>query len=150
MTTKYIARLEGKIVGKRTTKDRTYTHAVVVQPSESAAREACYGYTATKDDRENFDYYTGVVAQGTNHRNHYEGCKNIERAKEQIEGGFEAYVARLKARAIERFENNVAKGEYQPHTVAWCGRLDLAHTEVARRSKWYAKVWIVPAEVVQK
>ena len=29
MTTKYVARLNGEIVAKRTTKDRTYTHAVV-------------------------------------------------------------------------------------------------------------------------
>ena len=30
MATKYVARLDGNIIGKRTTKDRTYTHAVVV------------------------------------------------------------------------------------------------------------------------
>lgn len=30
MSTKYVARVNGEIVGKRTTKDRTYTHAVVV------------------------------------------------------------------------------------------------------------------------
>lgn len=29
MSTKYIARYNGKVIGKRTTKDRTYTHAVV-------------------------------------------------------------------------------------------------------------------------
>jgi hypothetical protein len=35
MPTKYIAKLEGKIVGKRTTRDRTYTHAVVVQHADA-------------------------------------------------------------------------------------------------------------------
>jgi hypothetical protein len=29
MATKYVARLDGNIIGKRTTKDRTYTHAVI-------------------------------------------------------------------------------------------------------------------------
>jgi hypothetical protein len=150
MTTKYIARLEGKIVGKRTSESRTYTHAVVVQPSESEARAACYGYTATKDDRANFDYYTNVATLGMKHSHYYEGSDIVERAKEQVEGGFEAYVARLKARAIERFEERVTKGEYQPHAVTWCGRLDLAHKEAARRKAYHPKIWIVPAEVVQK
>lgn len=31
MATKYIAKLDGKIVGKRATRDRTYTHAIVVR-----------------------------------------------------------------------------------------------------------------------
>ena len=30
MTTKYIAKFEGQIVGKRTTKNRAYTHAIVI------------------------------------------------------------------------------------------------------------------------
>src|SRR4051812_28153649 len=30
MATKYVARINGTIVGTRTTKDRTYTHAVVI------------------------------------------------------------------------------------------------------------------------
>lgn len=30
MTTKYIARVDGRIVGTRTTKERTYTHAIVI------------------------------------------------------------------------------------------------------------------------
>lgn len=30
MATKYIAKFNGEIVGKRTTRDRTYTHAIVV------------------------------------------------------------------------------------------------------------------------
>lgn len=30
MSTKYVARVAGIIVGNRTTKDRTYTHAVVI------------------------------------------------------------------------------------------------------------------------
>jgi hypothetical protein len=31
MTTKYIARLNNEIVGKRTSKDRVYTHAIVIR-----------------------------------------------------------------------------------------------------------------------
>jgi hypothetical protein len=30
MSTKYVARVNGQIIGNRTTKDRTYTHAVVI------------------------------------------------------------------------------------------------------------------------
>ena len=30
MTTKYVARINGTIVGNRTSKERTYTHAIVV------------------------------------------------------------------------------------------------------------------------
>lgn len=29
MATKYVARLNGEIIGKRTSKDRTYTHAII-------------------------------------------------------------------------------------------------------------------------
>jgi hypothetical protein len=34
--TKYVARLNGTIVGKRTTKGRTYTHAIVVAQASEA------------------------------------------------------------------------------------------------------------------
>lgn len=33
MATKYVARINGEIVGHRTTKDRTYTYAIVVDQS---------------------------------------------------------------------------------------------------------------------
>jgi hypothetical protein len=38
MATKYVARVNGAIVGKRTTKDRTYTHAIVVSRVDHEGR----------------------------------------------------------------------------------------------------------------
>jgi hypothetical protein len=155
MTTKYVARLNGTIVGKRTTKSRTYTHAIVVQWSEANARKRAYEYRATEQDRRHFDYFTQIAEQGIEHEyvrvNSWRkepDLKVLEDAKARIEGGFDAFVARIKQRMIEGFESSLAKGFFEPAVAAWAGRLDLAQKAVASHTGPDCKlVDIVPAEV---
>ena len=155
MTTKYIAKHEGKIVGKRTTKDRTYTHAIVVQDVEEAARKAAYNYTSNKTDSSNFEYWSVLTKQGRLHPHlsasyHSDAHVAAEVAKAQaiIDGGFDAYVRRLRERAIAGFEKRKADGGFEPFVVAWAGRLDLAQKAAAQHT-WASRklIAIVPAEI---
>jgi hypothetical protein len=157
MTTKYLARHAGQIVGKRTTKDRTYTHAYVMQYSEEKARAAAYGYVATKQDRKTYDWYAGRVASGAGARAWPDSAylahvllteKDITEAREQISGGFDGYVARLRQNQIDRFERKLAKGGFDPFVGGWASRPDLAE-KAARQfaTRGCDFVAIVPAEV---
>jgi hypothetical protein len=149
MATKYIARLDGKIVGKRKTENRTYTHAIVTQRNEVAARQFAYGYVATKSDRSNFDYY---CAEAVKPRHEWRTGETLAAymadCQAKVAGGFDAYVERVRRLEIERFEQALKKGAFEPQAVSWAGRPDLAQKEAAKRNSYYAKVWIVPAEVV--
>lgn len=104
MTTKYIAKLDGRIVGKRTSKSRTYTHAVVMIGNEAPYTDKI-NRAACEEDRANW--------------------------------------TRWLAGDRER-------GKFEPHVVAWAGRLDLAEKEARSRSAsgFLRLVAIVPAEVV--
>jgi hypothetical protein len=155
MSTKYIARYNGKIVGKRTSQNRTYTHAWVIQYDETAARDAAYNYKASHHDRPSYDYECEIAAQGIDHWavkveawRPVPDYKRIEQAKEAIEGGFEGYVARQRVLAITWFERNLKNGHYEPHVGGWASRLDLARKASASRGGHL--VAIVPAEAVGK
>jgi len=155
MTTKYVARLNGTIVGRRTTKGRTYTHAIIVQSIEEASRKDAYEYRPTKTDRSNFDYYSRIVAQGiegehvcVNSWRTEPDLKALADAKAKIEGGFDAFIARKRAEQIAAFEHWKAQGGYEPRVAAWAGRLDLAQKAVGSHTGTHCKlVAIVLAEV---
>jgi hypothetical protein len=156
--TNYVAKLDGVAVGTRSSP-RAYTHAVIIQWNEAHYRDAAYNYKASKTDRSNFDYNTDIATQGINHPHHNiqswrpDGdLEGIARAKAQIEGGFDAYVERLRQKAIEYFEAGRAKGGFKPGVAAWNGRRDLAEKEASkyRGRTAIANVWIVEAEVVAK
>ena len=154
MTNKFIARWDGKIVGKRTSQNRTYTHAIVIQYDEEKARKAAYAYVVTEQDRKNYDYYVGRAAAGAKHE-YFKWNTPEMIAKElagfaaHIEGGFDGYVARLKAGEIAHFERRKADGYYEPRVAAWAGRLDLAHKE-ANNARWRnCFLGIVEAETVK-
>lgn len=176
MPNKYVARLDGKIVGKRTSASRTYTHAIVVLPDVNKARDAAYNYVGFDHDRSNYEYecgiakcegviidandtttYKGPCAGQTSYINKYCGrmvrsytAEEIADAKTQTAGGWDGYVALQRATAVERFEENLAQGVFTPGVATWCGRADLAQKEAAKHGKrdYIAQVWIVPAEKV--
>jgi hypothetical protein len=158
MTTKYIARLNGTVVGKRTTKSRTYTHAIVMQDDEETQRAYAYGYKLTDTDRANIVYYTEVAAQGVNHPQYCVTSyrpepdhAGIAHAVAHLAGGIEGEHARLRQQAIHTFEKKKAEGGFEPYVTAWAGRPDLAQKAAASMSTnsgRYARVLvaIVPAE----
>jgi hypothetical protein len=156
MTTKYIAKLNDKIVGWRTSKNRTYTHAIVRQRDEAKAREEAYNYVADEADRAHFALHIEIVDQGMNHRftrpEKWRPDGNRARYEEAcavVEAGWDAYVAAQRQRQIDRFEHNVRQGAFKPYVGAWAERLDLAEKQ-ARSNDWQGKVLaIVPAEEVR-
>lgn len=136
----YTAKLDGKIVGKRKSH-RVYTHAVVVRHSESYHRKRAYEYVATNTDRSNFEFYSFIATcepgvsvrpNGWNTNTTF-SAEEIAVAKIAIVGGLDAYVAKAREKAIERFEAHKASGEFEPGVVTWCGRADLAEKEVSKR-----------------
>jgi hypothetical protein len=154
----YVAKLDDKVVGSRTSP-RVYTHAVVIQWSEAKYRAAAYDYVATSTDKSNFAYYTKQAAHTVEtyltewkYSSTSEAERAINTAKENIEGGFDAYVERLRQRAIESFEKSVKAGGFAPGVATWCGRADLAHKEAAkyRKQDRIADVWIVLVETTDK
>lgn len=146
MAKSYIAKLNGKIVGKRTTKDRSYTHAIVIVPSRKYYEKRAYEYVATATDKSNYNYYL-AIAEG---RSPYpQSAEEQVRASGLVDGGYSAYIARVQEREIARFEERLAKGDFEPKVVSWAGRRDLA--EKAARTyiaPWNDKVEIVLAEEV--
>ncbi len=78
------------------------------------------------------------------------GAEEIADCKRLTENGFDAYVAIRRLEEIERFEEALAKGHFNPGAATWCGRPDLAQKEAATRGKHYSKVWIVEAIEVTK
>jgi hypothetical protein len=153
--TKYIARLDGVVVGTRRS-DRTYTHAIVIKVDEEFARTEAYNYLATNYDLTNFNYFVEIADQGMQHE--YVRPKSfrpdgdvdyLQHAAEIAEAGWDAYVASRKASAIETFESRKADGYYEPKVVAWAGRPDLA-VKRAREAESPRLAWVrvVPAKIV--
>lgn len=156
--TKYIAKHAGQIIGVRTTQGRKYTHAIIVQDVEEAARAAAYGRSTNNTDSGNFEYNSFIAKQQPGvacrpHGFHLDityAESEIAAAKIRIEGGFDGYARRLRETAIATFEARKTKG-FKPFIAAWAGSLRLAqkaaasHTSVSR-----ALVAIVEAEEVIK
>lgn len=121
---KYTATYNGKIVGTRKSP-RPYLYAVVVQPLEEVARLYAYHYEPTKTDRSNFDWRakgaaaTVGEAKFPNINGSTWAAEEIARAKETIEGGWDAYVSRLRYDAIARFEAAKASGHFEPYVFGW-------------------------------
>jgi hypothetical protein len=75
MTTKYVARFNDAIVGKRTTKDRTYTHAIVVQtPTPS---NYYFGKGSTKYDNPVIVAWAGRLDLAQKAANQYRGLYEV-------------------------------------------------------------------------
>lgn len=130
--------------------DRTYTHTVVTQYGYEAAVAHCHAAHAAETARElksptaNFKYYTDIAAGndkypeadwigGARVVNEARQALRIADAQARIEGGFDAYRARILADALARIEANKAAGYYTRfHNLGWCGRLDLAQKLAAK------------------
>jgi len=154
-TTKYVARLDGKIIGKRSTKARKYSHALVVQHIEDVACQVAYNRSAEwqKLDRKNFNYICEKAAAGIDHP-HYWG-DDAKRTNEHAAdaavaaAGLEAYIEARRQEAITSFERRKANGGFQPFVATWCGRPDLAQKAISTFTGPACRfVAIVAAEIV--
>lgn len=150
----YVARWNGVVIGTRSSP-RPYQFAVVCQFHEDKARAVAYDYVATETDRKNFAYYSAIVAQGVEHPHVRPErwrpnpvLEVLERAKGQIDGGFDAYIARLREHAIKNFEARKAEGFFGPRVSGWSmSRPNAEKMAASCRSSWQAVLGIVPAEV---
>ncbi len=142
--TVYLAVLDGVVIGQRKSP-RVYSHVVVGQRDEAAAKHRAYNYQSDSADRSNFEYYSRVAAceplsdeayfdlarAGKLAGNQYR-TKEVNAARAQIAGGFDAYVARLRDFHIANFEDLKAKGGFKMGALTWCGRRDLADKAIGQ------------------
>ena len=126
------------------TTDRVYTHIVVARYSHEHAVSQIAAYAADQI-KTNFAYYLKVAA-GTS--GHTQSESQVQRAKEYVEGGLEASIARLAAKMTAEIADRKAKGFYDKwNVIGWCGRPDLATKLLAQTSApYYAEVHIVPVD----
>lgn len=147
--TKFVARWEGKIVGTRTSP-RPYTHAVIVRGVQEYYRKKAYEYVATDCDKSNFKYYGEVVAglRDSKYDSAEQTAKNRADAAANIEGGFEAYIGRLRQTEIDRYEERVKNGGFMPCVRGWS--MSAANAQKMANSNngpWVEVLGIVKAEV---
>jgi hypothetical protein len=158
--TNYIAKLDGNIIGTRSS-ERTYTHAVIIQWSEESFRERDHSvaYAQQCNSKKNFEYYCGIAAHGIEgemaqykYTSLEEATRRVEHAKEIAALGYEGWVEQERMENIAEFEAKVARGGFTPAVLCWNGRRDLAEKEAAkyRGRADIANVWIVEAEAVAK
>lgn len=149
---KYTATYNGKVVGTRKSP-RPYLFAIIVQSLEEVARLHAYRFEPTETDLLNFNWYTeGATATvGKSKFPDIKGsvwsAEDIEKGKREIEGGWDAYVARLRASAIENFERRKAAGHFEPNVHGWSMSLRNAEKMAASAAHPSRTVLcIVPAE----
>jgi hypothetical protein len=122
--TTYTATYNGQVVGTRKSP-RVYLFAVVYQRDEAKSR-AFITRPADKTDRANFEYYVkcatgtyvGTFANGKTFTTEIKGDE-LARAQAHIVGGFEAYVARIRADSLAAHEAAVANGDFEPCVFGW-------------------------------
>jgi hypothetical protein len=158
--TNYIARLNNEIIGTRSS-ERTYTHAVVIQYSETFYRlqAESTAHAAFHCSKSNFKYESEIAAGGVEgemakwkYMKREEAERHVARASAIVAMGYDAWVEQRRQENIATHAANVAKGGFTPAVVTWCGRPDLAQKEANKRrgETSIANVWIVEAETVEK
>jgi len=117
---KHIAKFKGTTF-TRNSKDRTYTHVIVVRESYEYALEMAK--KESRFDRENYNRYmiTGAELDGRG---------------DQVAGLTEdEYVAQKIAKKVAAVEAAKARGDFDSYgQVGWCGRPDLAQKKLSSES----------------
>jgi hypothetical protein len=161
----YVAKLDGVIVGRRVSHV-PYTHAVVLQENEDRAREDAYETEPEDWLREHYDEDVQIANSRPGARHPRWGrskhswlntisVHSIERAKKDIEGGFEAYFQRYREDRIKRFDEEKAKGEFEPKVAKWLRQEELAeqtaryNQEHAENPGYWKFVRVVSAESIE-
>jgi hypothetical protein len=153
----FLAIIDGKIIGKRTSEGRTYTHVIVGQLDIEAHRKAAYGYKQGRSDASNFAFYRSFL-DGTSRyldRNSWESeeehaqrvGREVERAREILAGAetVEAYVAVLRQRAIAAFEKRVQNGYFDMQAIQWSMSERAARNAIGSWSRGRLNVQIIEA-----
>lgn len=128
MPNKYTATHEG-FTFKRTSQNRTYTHAVLVRCSLRADIEREI-QRARKTYAQDLDFYRDIATGAREASSHYEGdpAASRESAQAWIDAGPDGLAAKYvdhltRSRAGRQL---AADGDTYYAYIGWCGRLDLA------------------------
>jgi len=129
------------------TTNRTYTHTVVVMESyEDAVAQAHASHAANLKGayKKDFDYRVAIATGNDPYptRKWVDGIESVDAecqalrvadAKEAVDGGFDAYVARNLASKLQYVEGRKARGWFSKWlNLGWCGRADLAQKLAAK------------------
>jgi hypothetical protein len=153
----YLAILDGKIIGKRTTDAAIYTHAIIGRRDIEAARQFAYEYSGSKTDASNFRHLMAYLdgtseflapRQWESAEQHAErAAAEIARAERVLKGArtFEAYVDVLRESRIEGFEGSVANGGFAMQALQWSKSAGNARKAAASWAKNFIDVRVIPA-----
>lgn len=148
MSKTFVASYNGQIVGKRTSKHRDYTHAVVVVDVPGRHKDEYYAEVKdTPENRRSFDYYVSIV-NGTYEYMHFVPQDDVTRAQFIVSAGYAAFLVYLRDRNIAQYQRWQAALKLEPHVFGWSMSEKGARTmanEAERRGK--RVVHIVPAEL---
>jgi hypothetical protein len=155
----FIAKLNGEIIGKRTSLSRTYTHCVAARYSYEYARQ---NLNRSYSDGETWDYLTEcsqrIVGSLRSSGTRIDGSTwefrveqhEVDKALIELAGRTrEQFIADRRAERLANLEKNREAGFYDRWNVmTWCGRLDLAQKQVSAycKAKHYAEVKLLEAE----
>lgn len=124
MTTKYIAKYDGHTF-KRSSKSRTYTHAVISVINIEDARDEVKK-AAARMFRINLPYNMEILAGGGHLAPYSEEA--LQRTRELVEAGPEGESERAGKQFDERLKNMYLSSDGKSYYTepSWAGRLDLA------------------------
>lgn len=119
MTKTFYADYNGERIGKRTSKDRIYTHAIVVVDVPGRNRDQwCAPQRDTRENRRSFDYYRSI-ADGSYVHIKYVEPKDITRAQLIVSAGYEAWLKAQTEANIASYQRFQDALKLEPYVFGW-------------------------------
>jgi hypothetical protein len=143
----FTASFNGKIVGQRTSRDRIYTHAVIVVDVPGRHKDHYYAEVKdTRDNRASFAFHESI-ANGTYQHMQLQSAEDITRSQLIASAGYPAYLAHLRGLNIALYERIQAGLNLEPHVFGWSMSQDNADKMASTAGRHGCRVvGIVPAE----
>jgi hypothetical protein len=140
---------------KRTSANRTYTHAILALRNITRACDEAHAWTAAEQQlaEENYQFHCDQADGSWWPKNGWvfrESDANDVAVRDEgrqiAAAGLEAYIASIKADKLARFDRVLAQGGFQWHVIAWAGSQRLADAQVRSNSRrsYYANVRAFP------
>jgi hypothetical protein len=138
---KFTVRIEGRVLA-RVSASREYRYVVLARRDEAAHLETARNPAPTEADRKNAAYFAFVAAcePGVGYPlgglQVFYSAADVKSAKGRIEGGEEAFFARLREERIGAHEVAVRMGRFLPFAVRWCMGLSGAEQGLAEARRY--------------
>lgn len=156
--------IDGERIGKRTSKSRTYTHAILGQASEEKLRKWIYRPVADRLDETEGDYFrfwpekarVRFLDRLRRSKHPSTDLKNYEFHKNNVHGSrirdgkdpgtLEEYITKRRANEIEVFEASVKRGVFKIKVLQWSMSRENAMKATVSRSNHYINVRVVEVD----